>query len=143
MRLKRTPSGQPPADPIAEGTALPLPALLGSWSATRWEYRRHDQPDGAIDVVCDLAGTVTLSLSADRYILAWSLAVTERQTIGGSYSLSGDSLEFMVGGPEPPERPAFRLCTQELSLSSEWSGWDFDGDGAEALASFVAVFVRL
>jgi hypothetical protein len=37
----------------------------------------------------------------------------------------------------------FRLGANELSLSSDDSGWDFDGDGAEEAASFVAVFVRL
>lgn len=118
-------------------------ALLGSWSATRWQYASRSRPGHAVDVVCDLRGTVTLSLSAGTYVLAWSIAGLGSQSLGGTYATRDHQLEFAVPSGELRETVEFRLGADALSLRGAESAWDFDGDGHEEPAEFVAVFVRL
>jgi hypothetical protein len=118
-------------------------ALLGSWSATRWQYTSRSRPERMVDVVCDLRGTVTLSLSAGTYILAWDIAGLGSQSLGGTYAVRDHELEFAVSSAEVRETVAFRLGAEELSLRGAESAWDFDGAGHEEPADFVAVFVRL
>jgi len=117
------------------------PALLGSWSATRWQYTSRLPPERVVDLICDRGGSVTLSLSPDSYILAWEMAGEERQCVGGRVAVNGDQLEFQEDGRM--ERVDFRLGVSELSIRSEGSRWIFDGDAGEGPASFVAVFVRV
>jgi hypothetical protein len=150
MRLKRLPEIRLPQDaPIAplvggDGTPAASPTPLdGSWGATRWEYRSLARADSVLDLVCDRKATVTLSLSDDRYILTWSLADGEAQSLAGRYAVRDGEIEFQHGEPGTTERVSFRFGARELSLSSEGSGWDFSGDGGEEPAGFVAVLVRL
>jgi hypothetical protein len=117
------------------------PALLGSWSATRWQYTSRLPPERVVDLICDRGGSVTLSLSRDSYILAWELGGEERQCVGGRVAVTGDQLEFLDEGTT--ERVEFRLGVSELSIRSEGSRWIFEGDSGEGPASFVAVFVRV
>ncbi len=118
-------------------------ALLGSWSATRWQYTSRERPERVIDVVIDLRGTVTLSLTAGTYILAWDVVGRGSQSIGGTYAANGHELEFAQPGADVKERVGFRLGADELSLRGAESAWDFEGNGHEEPADFVAVFVRL
>ena len=117
-------------------------ALLGSWSATRWQYTSRARPERLVDVVCDLRGTVTLSLSEGTFILAWDIAGSGGQSIGGTYTVRDQELELAPSDAGAVEKVAFRLGLDELSLRSAESAWDFDG-GQEEPADFVAVFVRL
>ena len=94
-------------------------------------------------MVCDLGGTVTLSVSADRYVLSWDLGDGQSQSHGGHYLAYGEGLEFTAVETGGSDRVGFRFGPREMSFSSEESGWDFDGTGGEEPASFVAVFVRL
>jgi hypothetical protein len=75
MRLRGTAPSEGAQQPVIGRLELgePDPAiarLLGSWSATRWQYTSQARPDVTADVVCDLGGSVTLSLSAATYVLA-------------------------------------------------------------------------
>jgi hypothetical protein len=114
--------------------------LLGSWSATRWQYTSRTLR--AVDVVCELGGTVTLSLSAESYVLTWSVAQQASRSVGGALRVVGDRLELRAQGRDEAEAVTFRRGGETLALSSEASAWDFDGNGDEA-AAFVAVLVRL
>ena len=115
-------------------------ALLGSWSATRWQYTSRAQR--TVDVVCDLGGTVTLSLSAHSYVLTWSVTGQTSRSVGGALAVVGDHLDFLAQGAEQRESVTYRLGGETLALSSDATGWDFDGSGDEP-AAFVAVLVRL
>jgi hypothetical protein len=129
-----------PVVPAIDAISVPS-ALLGSWSATRWQYTSRLPPERVVDLICDRGGSVTLSLSRDSYILAWEVAGEERQCVGGRAAVNGDQLEFQDDGST--ERVEFRLGLSELSIRSEGSRWIFDGDSGEGPASFVAVFVRV
>ena len=94
-------------------------------------------------MVCDLAGSVTLSLSAGTYVLAWVVAGRGSQSIGGALTVRGDRLALLAHGANEAEWVVFRLAGDTLALSCETSGWDFKDAGAEQPASFVAVLVRL
>jgi len=117
-------------------------ALLGSWSATRWQYTSRAHPEAVVDVVCSLGATVTLSLSEEAYVLTWSSAGRESRSIGGAVAVQGDRLALQA--PDgPSDAVVYRLAGETLALSSDASEWDFDGDGNDEAANFVAVLVRL
>jgi hypothetical protein len=122
-------------------------ALLGSWSATRWQYTARAADGKSADVVADLGGTVTLSLSLGTYVLTWDIAGRKSASVGGALHVIGDRLELFPpggGGNGPdPESLIYRFSGATLALSSRDSGWDFNGDGREEPADFVAVLVRL
>jgi hypothetical protein len=147
VRLQRvTTAGWKEVQRAGDGPAIgtvPEGGLLGSWSATRWHYTSRDTPGRAIDVVCDLRGTVTLSLSAGTYVLTWDVPGRGGQSIGGAWLVRDDDVEFSPAGSASLESVAFHLGTDELSLRTDDSAWDFSGDGVEEPAGFVAVFVRL
>ena len=131
------PGGEPrPAAVMAGG-------LLGSWSATRWQYTRQGEPAQVIDLVCDLHGNLTLSLSQGNFILTWQVPGIRGQSIGGGCTVVSDQLEFVVPWSGWSEAVAFHLGAGELSLRSDNSAWDFEGRGHEEPAGFVAVFVKL
>ena len=119
-----------------------LSTLLGSWSATRWQYTSRGATPRAADVVVDLRGTVTLSLSAGSWILSWDLPGQASQTIGGTWRYQGDRIELRRRGAGESEVLHVRLGADTISLSADESSWDFGG-GAPEPAAFVAVFVRL
>jgi hypothetical protein len=118
-------------------------ALLGSWSATRWQYTSRERPDAVVDLVCGLGGSVTLSLSAETYVLTWSSAGQDGRSIGGVLAIEGDRIALRAQDASETEAVTYRLAGETLALSSDASRWDFDGDGAEEAADFVAVLVRL
>ena len=118
-------------------------ALLGSWSATRWQYTSRDQPARSVDVVCDLGGVVTLSLSAGTYVLTHAVADQGSRSQGGTCEVQGDRLLLNPAGADGPEIVRFHVAAETLSLGAEASAWDFDGDGTDEAADFVAVLVRL
>jgi hypothetical protein len=117
--------------------------VFGGWSATRWQYTSVSDPERAADVVCDLGGTVTLSLSATAFILAFDVAGRGKHTVSGACEVRADELLLRPEGAEAPHAVRFRHNDDTLSLQSEASGWDFDGTGQDQAATFVAVLVRL
>ena len=123
--------------------SVPEEPLLGSWSATRWQYTRREGRPLALDVVCDLGGSITLSLSAGSYVLTWDVQGRGKLSIGGTFRVRGDQLELFPLGSERGEAVRFRVNAETLSLSAEDSAWDFEGQGRETGVEFVAVFVRL
>ena len=127
----------------AKGPSGSPEGLLGSWSATRWHYTSRDTPARTVDVVCDLGGSVTLSLSDGTFVLAWVIPGVGGQSIGGRWAVRGDALEYSWPGVEGTESVDLRVGWHELTLSTEQSAWDFDGDGQDEPAGFVGVFVRL
>ena len=117
--------------------------LLGSWSATRWHHTAIARPDQAVDLVCDLGGTVTLSLSADTYVLAWDIPGRESRSVGGPWALRAGLLDFDSPDFRFRESVAYHLNGGLLTITSENSAWEFaDGDGPEP-THFVGVFVKL
>jgi hypothetical protein len=147
VRLPRFSSDEPPDGLVAHEPqrAQSRPdgdSLLGAWLATRWQYTSHEEPLRSLDVVTDLGGSVTLSLSKGTYVLTYDAAGRGPRSIGGVVEVRPDALLMQAGGAGGPETIRFRLADQTLSLSSEASSWDFDGAG-EQPADFVAVLVRL
>jgi hypothetical protein len=145
MRLRRDQaagwSGPPTLGQSAAASAEG--GLLGSWSATRWQYTSRHQAVQMVDVVCDLRGNVTLSLSQGTYVLAWDIPGNGSRSIGGFCAVGAEEIEFAAPGRDAVERVTFHLGTETLSLRCEASAWDFDGHGQEEPADFVAVFVKL
>lgn len=146
MRLGREATGVAAAPSAAarDGTdGRPVTgALLGSWSATRWQYASRARGDARVDVVCDLGGTVTLSVSAQSYVLTWSVPGQASRSVGGALEMVDDRLALRAQGTEETESVTYRLAGETLALSSDASQWAFDGSGEEP-AAFVAVLVRL
>lgn len=128
----------PPGDPAPH-------RLFGGWSATRWQYAAlaAPPPGRVVDVVCDLGGSVTLSLTATAFILAFDVAGRGRHSVYGACEVRGDELLLRPEGAGAPTSVRFRQNGDTLSLQSDASGWDFDGDGGDEAAAFVAVLVRL
>jgi hypothetical protein len=96
-----------------------------------------------VDVVCDLGGSVTLSLTATAFILAFDVPGQGAQSVSGACEVRGEELRFVPEGGDALERVAFHQSGDTLSLRSDASGWDFDGSGQDQHARFVAVLVRL
>jgi hypothetical protein len=117
--------------------------LLGSWSATRWQYSRRNDPVQMIDLVCDRRGNFTLSLSPGSFILTWQIPGLGSRSIGGACRVQSHEIELVVPGQGWVETVSFHLGAGELSLRAESSAWDFEGHGREEPAGFVAVFVNL
>lgn len=116
--------------------------LSGSWSATRWQYTSRARPEVAVDVVCDLGGTVTLSLSEGAYVLTWDVPGSASGSAGGVLAMSDGRLNLTAQGAGEAESVRVHVAGPTLALSCEGSAWDFDGSGEES-AGFVAVLVRL
>ena len=117
--------------------------LFGSWSATRWQYTSVADPERVVDVVCDLGGSVTLSLSVAAFILTCDVAGRGRWSLAGACVVTGDELQLTVDGANEPDVVRTRGAGATLSLRSDASAWDFDGSGRDEAAAFVAVLVRL
>ncbi len=115
--------------------------LFGGWSATRWQYT--DSSGRSLDVVCDLGGSVSLSLSATAFILAYDLAGRPGPGVSGTFRVRGDELILAPHGAQDSQSVRFQQSGRTLSLHSHASSWDFDGDGNDEAAEFVAVLVRL
>jgi hypothetical protein len=124
------------------GAGRPDGALYGSWSATRWQYTGRESPERKLDVVCDLGGSVTLSLSDGTYVVTWDVGHGSR-SLGGAVEVDGDRITLHPQGGAHAEVLLFHLAGDTLALSSDASAWDVDGDGREEVAAFVAVLVRL
>lgn len=147
MQLPFSPAGEPRNDPApAEASSHVGSATLqvfGGWSATRWQYTSLTPPERVADVVCDLGGSVTLSLTATAFILAFDVNGRGKHTVSGACEVRGDELLLHPDGAESAHRLRFRQNGDTLSLQSDASGWDFDGSGRDQDAAFVAVLVRL
>jgi len=148
VQLPRYPAAAPQSDPAPAGaasrdTAPAIHPLFGGWSATRWQYTSSAHPDRIADVVCDLGGSVTLSLTARAFILAFDVSGRGKHTVSGACEVRGDELLLRPEGMERPHRLRIRQNGDTLSLQSDASGWDFDGTGQDQEAAFVAVLVRL
>ena len=146
VRLPQSdPGGVSTPEPGAGTDSLKSPEpdnpLLGGWSATRWQYTNSG--GRSLDVVCDLGGSVSLSLSATAFILAYDLAGRPGPGVSGTFRVRGDELLLAPHGAAGPESVRFQQSGPTLSLYSNASGWDFDGDGKDEAAEFVAVLVRL
>ena len=147
MRLPRVgpsllPGRATAADGAPPGGAAVHP-LVGGWSATRWQYSSTAEPVRTVDVVTDLRGSITLSLAAAAYILAFDVAGLRKHTVWGACEVRGAELLLSADGAGVVERLAVHQTGDTLSLRSDASAWDFDGQGRDQEATFVAVLVRL
>ena len=115
--------------------------LLGSWAATRWEYASITSRR-VVDLVCDLGGSVTLSVSPGTYILTWDIARQGRRSVGGTVEVRASALHLHPHDGVDEEVVLFQLADDTLTLSAAQSAWAFDGNGEEP-AAFTAVLVRL
>ena len=145
----RLPLSHPSRSQSVEGAAVepskdpPGAGLLGGWSATRWEYTSARDPAISVDLVCGLGGSVSLSLSGGTFILTCEVAGRGSLTVSGQFLVEGDRLHFTALESGTPQTVRFQQVDRTLSLYSETSAWDFDGQGVEQPAHFVAVLVRL
>ncbi len=126
----------------APGSADAASGPFGSWSATRWLYVSRERPERQLDVVCDLRGTVTLSLSEGAYVLSWDVPERGSASVGGAMTLEGDRLQLRRSGAGAADAVLVRVGADTLALSTSDSAWDF-GDGVEEPADFVGILVRL
>lgn len=126
--------------PLASRAAADGP-LLGSWAAVRWEYVGASGGRRA-DPIADRGGAITLSMTAEEYVLSCTLSDGPARIISGALSLIGDEWIEFLPRTGSPERVSYRRAASTLVLRSESSAWDFTGAGEE-LAAFTAVLVRL
>ena len=143
-RFSAPPAESPPSDDAAgahSGSATH--PVFGGWSATRWQYSSLQAPEQIADVVCDLGGSVTLSLTATAFILAFDVVGRGKHSVSGACEVRGDELLLRPEGTAAPHRVRFRQNGDTLSLQSDASAWDFGGTGEDQAAAFVAVLVRL
>ena len=147
MRLGKAPRSTTNALPPNSGARterIAIPGeLLGTWSATRWQYVSRDEPSRSLDVVCDARGAVTLSLSAGTYVVTHDIAGDGTQTQGGMCEMIDGRLQLTADGADRADVVRYRVSGETLSLRCDESAWDFNGDGREEAAAFVAVLVRL
>ena len=115
--------------------------LLGSWAATRWEYRALDRPL-VQDVVCELGGSVTLSIGPGTYILATDVAGRGRHSVGGMITILPSSLVLSPLGGGREQALLFQLTDTTLTLHAAEAAWAFDGSDEEP-AELVGILVRL
>jgi hypothetical protein len=121
---------------------VPEAALLGSWSATRWQYASRDHHGLVVDVVAGLRGTVTLSVSAGAFVVSWDAPGHGSGSVGGTVATVDGDLILRLYGADEPAVMRYRVSDLTLALSSDGSAWDFQGHGEEP-AEFTAVLVRL
>lgn len=115
--------------------------LLGSWAAVRWEYVSADG-DRRADPIADQGGAITLSMTAEEYVLSCALRDGPARSEAGVLRLLADEwIEFSPRSGSP-ERVTYRRVAQTLVLRSDTAAWDFTGAGEEP-AAFTAVLVRL
>lgn len=144
MRLRVTEPGlgdYPAGAGPAEGQLADV-ALLGSWSATRWQYASKVHHEHRVDVVVGLRGSVTMSLSAGAFVITWDVPGREGGSIGGLVTVKEGELLLRPHGAGESDVVQYRLAALTLVLNGGESAWDFDGRGEEP-ADFVAVLVRL
>jgi hypothetical protein len=140
MRVPPLDSGAAAPPPVRDGIVIPG-ALPGSWSATRWEYT--DGSGRRVDLVAELGGIVTLSLSAGTWVLTFAVPGRGVRSAGGTFAADGHTLALRPVPEGAPVVLAYRVSADTLSWNDAHSGWDFDGDGVDEAASLVAVFVRI
>lgn len=129
--------------PASEGADwLADPELLGSWSATRWQYAGKTDREQVVDVVAGLKGSVTVSLSAGAFVITWDVPGHGNGSVGGSVSMTDGVLTLRTQGSGEAHVVRHRVSAMTLALSGEESAWNFDGKG-EVAAEFAAVLVRL
>ena len=130
--------------PLAgEGADGAVPeVLLGSWSATRWEYTDARDDAQRVDLVCDLGGMVTMSISRESWVLTFVVPGRGTSSTSGTLAAEDRMLRLSPTGQEPTTL-GYRVSAEALSWNDADSGWDFDGDGRHEPARLVAVFVRI
>jgi hypothetical protein len=147
VRLPRSSTSIRPGEAALTDAAPPdgslVHPLFGGWSATRWQYRNAAEPGRVVDVVTDLTGSVTLSLTATAFILAADVPGRGKHSKSGACEVRDDELLLVPDGGDRAERVRFRQAGDTLTLRSDASGWDFDANGQDQAAAFVAVLVRL
>jgi hypothetical protein len=115
--------------------------LIGSWAATRWQYHGRGESAPMVDLVCDLGGSVTLSITAGTFILTRSEPGSAPQSTGGAIEVDDATLALRADDGEA-EVFRYQVTDDTLTLSSEAAAWRFYGND-EQPADFVAVLVRL
>jgi len=116
--------------------------VFGSWSATRWQYASRVRSGEVVDVVAGLKGSVTMSLSAGAFVLAWDVPGHGSGSSGGTAAVADGELRLLPHGGGEPHVVRYRVSAMTLALTGETSAWDFDGSG-DVAAEFSAVLVRL
>ena len=117
--------------------------LQGSWSATRWHHTSLQDPGRSLCVICDLGGSVTLSLGDEAWVLTCKWGTRGVIHEGGRFRLNGDCLELEGDNTLTDECLRWRVVDDTLTLNAEPSRCDFDGNGTTEPSALVAVLVRL
>lgn len=146
MRLPPFPTGRLPGVFTAEtpeaASAGHVHELLGAWSATRWQYAAADG-GRRVDVICDLAGMITLSISPGTWVLSFVVPRWGARSVGGTWTEDAGILRLAPLGAPVIGDLRFRVSGEVLSLSSDQSEWSFRDEGPAEPATLQAVFVRL
>jgi hypothetical protein len=129
--------------PAAPAPIAPADGLIGLWSATRWQYIALGNPSKSVDLVSELGGMVAVSLSLGAFILVADVGDLVHDTVIGTFTVADGEIRFTEQGGTEPVVVRFYRMEKTLALQSVESAWDFDGDGIDEPAEFVAVLVRL
>jgi hypothetical protein len=88
--------------------------------------------------------TVTLTIGASSYNIAFTAPGQPSQSISGTYTVSGSNFIITETGSSTPETIPFTFSNgnNTLSMTSTDSDWDFDGDGTDEAATLTMLFTR-
>lgn len=129
-----------------KGTA-PKPAeLAGTWTATKAEYVSRTTPPETVDLVGDLGGTVTLTLTeAQAFTYIEAVPGAEPDTVTGTWRVEGDVGDQLSLSPAGvPWSIMFDMyfSGNTLRLTDGDVEYDFDEDGTPDAADLFLYLSR-
>lgn len=127
-----------------EDAAGPDASLLqDSWVATTWRYTNQANTSEQVNLV-STGVTVTLVIGPTSYTITFTAPGQPTQSIGGTYTVSGNIFTVTETGSSTSESIPFTFSNgnNTLAMSSADSDWDFDSDGTDDPATLTMVFTR-
>ncbi|MFO7892863.1 MAG: hypothetical protein R6U63_03930 [Longimicrobiales bacterium] len=142
-----------------DATGVEIDDLAGLWNATQFEYTDQDNTAFSVDVIGDLAGSLSLDVSEDGSFtgtIEIQLLETGPVPMQGTFSINGDTLSIDFTGQASAAglvsniEAAFTLNGDVLTLTNDDVSFDFPDtfeastDGIEVRGEVPAILeVRL
>jgi len=113
--------------------------LLGAWSSEAADYRFELQQGELVLVNLTEGETYGCTISGNQLIARWGNAVGEADLItdvvGTVVEIVFNDDVILVAGPREPAASRTSLASEVVSMASDYSGYDYDGDGEPEIRS--------
>ena len=107
-------------------------SLVGTWDATSMEFVLRSNPAIRVDVVNDLAATVTVAFEDDdSFTVLVQVPGEPDEIIAGTWSVSGNTITLNPDGEPFDWQFAVSLSGDTLTLEGGDVAFDVDDDGDE------------